>query len=1540
MPMERNDSEKPREYRFHRELIQDPNRLRDRIASSRDDEASFNEEQALRQNYAVSTTAAKFTLIASAANLVSKRPLGKIGLKIASELTGMINKTSQNATKSYLKFASYSGGALGRLSELEAETLSRTAEDTPLLNHLQIFKDIDNALDTLGKLDLQKDVFSATKGRGSFNSTLEGYVSQMRDALRERHTGYSNSVDAVENLSVDKVIKMATDTQNRGKMVNLFGEDRLADLVNARKIGLVDGKQRIDKRIFLDKKSEEVLDTRILSGSFLANNLESALSQVQIPLARLGLQDIFSGPIKHLFGEGDFSGVVRDPHSSEVMTRRVVFGENLYRVNTDAERFDHVSSGMRVAKKSKISEAVLARRGQLSSQKTKTASDIRKKHTNPIMQLVSALSEDTGIGRRFATQESVFKRATIDLVKRRMYGQRVVKETTQLQDIVENLKDITRSDPETGKKLSLLERAEDRLSKESRPDDRKLSFHQRTRRELLAALGDETEIQYVKHVKGKTVPVVNPVEGVRESDIGLRRLVPGKEKIRDRQTGELGKDGRPSLRRFTPMDSFAYESDGVTRALDVANFMTTRLNDLIGATLGIGFRPTPGMFGFAGNMSKIFGMAAGGALALEGVKYLDYLSGVPTGGYKASSLLMDIYGVAKISAQFMREFTGLSPAARYMEDLMPGSVESSASGFARTIAPIAIALKMAPTKAGILLGAGVSALIGEFPFNGLSDTPKETIDKLSGEELVPMRSGRYWMLGKQPFEGGKIQYFTPSMFARMRSEYKYTETLYGSQSEYFKNVSFLPTPSNLFRIPELVGNVLSPVTNIPFLGSVVEHMPLIGSMFDPTGSEYLAHKHKFDRPYPTAFAIEQLANRSVSDPANPGGATPSLRAYQTPGEVVAQMGKNTYPSFSELQPAVKQDVVSTGLAQMTELSGIYKFALWDIPFKSSELGTPKLADPDYMNSMTRAFYDESVGGLMGHTELLRRFLLSDYNNAQRQAVNTIPNTMPTWLPGSRSGFAGQTARGSYPGDNNFHIDFSRGDPYSKIPHGELRLPGAARERAFRLHSGSPGVYDAVDRFMVLADVAPNSEAYKHYQVLVNSMLKSGVVDDYWTNKIAKTSEHVTQKMQRYQTISRKFSGVKPDITTLLEENENEKNSTGLRTYYTAPEQAVGTAWEIFSHDVVKRMGIAVPILGPMVANKLLPVRDELESYLKREVYDTDEYDWTKPYTTMIRPMGEQLKSADPFTASVGGFITGQLIGANPIAKIALSTAGSLYFGATSSMRAIETGKLEGGYVPNYVIERRKMQEYFDNLEYMKYRRLENQARSQNLNDVANHFIDLKKRTIASLDYSLGAKQFVRDALIALPSREKQLFATTLDAPIQKQKEILQYIPEYLKPVYRAAWTKQGHNAYDYSNMRKGPDSRVAEYFAGRGMPEPDWAGFNPDVPMDAVRVKTMDSVWSSVGSDVHRAGVFGNVAAQLRVEFPAPDLSVFNFYKSSGYDPAARQQIEAELMQVGLTDFDITEDLGSGLENIVNVDVTSDRVLTNFFATAEQILRG
>jgi len=1614
MPQEGDRSRFSRGRDYQKDLIQDPERLRERIAASRDEGPAFDKERILRENYSLSDDIAKLTLLVSAASIISNRRLGDTGIHLADMVTSFINKIGRTKTKALGKYAAYFGESSGEISKIEADALRKVAGDAPLLAHLQIIKDLDTNIDNLKRLDAEGvSIFTDVDEIGIAGEKI---VAQMREDLVRRHSSDFNASKSFDNLTLDKITSMLSSESDKNYVTDLFGETQLETLMSAKRMGLISGDQVIDERIFIKKpiptpgevppapkapiptpgevppapkapiptpgevppipkkpipapgevppipkkpipvpgevppipsgiskdllRPAKIVDTRVLSGKYFGGMLERSFSQIQLPFANINLGKLFAAPIKHLFGEGDSSGIVRAPYSSNIKTRRLVIGEDLYRLRPGQANqpieLEHLSSGFRARESTDgIARAVIARRNQLASQTKRTATQIKAKSSNIFMQTIDAVQEDIGIGRRFATQEAYVKRGTIDLVKRRLQGTPKLKTTTKVDDITEELAKRTGTSKIDTSDLNFAERSAQRIAKETRPGKAKLRKHEKIQEDLLAALGDESSYEYLKEdlKTGEPIRVVDPVRGSSPDDMGLRR-VSKLEKI------DAGRADPGQLKTWVPMDSFAYESDLSSRLSDVANFMTTRLNDLIGATMGIGFKPTPGKFGFIGNTAKIFGLAAGTAVAFEGIKYADYLTGVPTGGYKASNLLLDVYAVAKMSAQYLREFVGLSPVARYMEDLMPGSIESSASEFARTLAPFAIALKMGPSKESLYLAAGLSALVGEFPFPGITDTPKETTDILSGEQQVPIRSGRYWMLGKQPFEGGKIDYFAPGMFARMRAEYKYTDTLYGSQAEYFQNTSFLPTPSNLFRIPELVGNVLSPLTNLPFLGSLLEHAPLIGSMFDPQGSEYLAQKHRFDRPYPTAFAIEELSNSTIGSMGVPGGNLSGLSAYQTPGESVIEMGMNPYPMRSELNSAVKKPLLSSAVSQVSELSGIYKFALWDMPFKSGVPTSPQLADPGFMNSITRSFYDESVGGLMGHTELLRRFVMSDYLQAQRQATNTIPNTMPTWLPGSRSSFTGNTAMGVFPGDRNYHIDFSIGDPYAKIPHGELRLPGAAREIAFRLHSGSPGIYDAVDRLMVLSDVAPNSESYKHYRIIVESMIKAGSIDQYWTDKLVKTREGVEQKLERYQTVSRKFNGISSQLAPLAGLMQAKKSEEGIRTYYTPPEQTLGTAWEIFSHDMVSRVGITIPILGPILSNKMLPMRDELEGYLKREVYDTDEYDWTKPYTTMIRPMHEQLKATDPFTAGVGGFVSGALMAANPISRIVMSTAGAMYFSGASSLRAISTGELTGGYVPGYVTERRRADEYFDKLEYIKLRRLEKSARSEGMHDIAEHFMDLKRRTISSLDYSLGTKQFVRDALIALPTREKQLFMSSLEAPTGRRQEILQYIPEHLKPVYQAAWSKQGSSEFSYSDIQQNPDVRAAQYFMQHGMPDPTWAGFHPDIPMDAVRVKTMDSVWGSPSNDLHRSGVFAVTANRLGTEFPDVDLSVYNFYNRSGLDAAAKQQLEAELMLSGITDYDIDENLGSGLDNIVNYDMSSRSGLENFFAIATDILRG
>lgn len=114
---------------------------------------------------------------------------------------------------------------------------------------------------------------------------------------------------------------------------------------------------------------------------------------------------------------------------------------------------------------------------------------------------------------------------------------------------------------------------------------------------------------------------------------------------------------------------------------------------------------------------------------------------------------------------------------------------------------------------------------------------------------------------------------------------------------------------------------------------------------------------------------------------------------------------------------------------LTEMGGIYGFGLMTM---TGELfREPTIATSTDMTSFRRAFWDLNIGNLGSDAnEIFRRFLPKD---RRLQEYNPVPNRMPDWLPGEE-----------------YFINFQVGDPYTKIPKGEMRLPGEGYERLYNV----------------------------------------------------------------------------------------------------------------------------------------------------------------------------------------------------------------------------------------------------------------------------------------------------------------------------------------------------------------------------------------------------------------------------------------------------------------------------------------------------------
>ena len=160
-----------------------------------------------------------------------------------------------------------------------------------------------------------------------------------------------------------------------------------------------------------------------------------------------------------------------------------------------------------------------------------------------------------------------------------------------------------------------------------------------------------------------------------------------------------------------------------------------------------------------------------------------------------------------------------------------------------------------------------------------------------------------------------------------------------------------------------------------------------------------------------------------------------------------------------------------------------------------------IANAGDIDSFTRQFWDAGIGGLGGETAEISRRFLPEFS--RRRRVNPLMNTMAeqhAWLP------------------EKFFVG---GDPFTKIINGEARLPGAGYEAINQLHPdqfASDG-YGAIDRYKILADIAPNSPEYKYWKQIVKMMNS-----DEAKKVLQDTEEMVKHQGKKHDFFNYKFLG--------------------------------------------------------------------------------------------------------------------------------------------------------------------------------------------------------------------------------------------------------------------------------------------------------------------------------------------------------------------------------------------------------------------------------
>lgn len=906
---------------------------------------------------------------------------------------------------------------------------------------------------------------------------------------------------------------------------------------------------------------------------------------------------------------------------------------------------------------------------------------------------------------------------------------------------------------------------------------------------------------------------------------------------------------------------------------DWANYQIARPTWLLEEMTGLGMRPGKTPAQTLWNLGTKVALPA--YLGWEALQYVEYKSKKHF-GYGPISGAAQLYAEGRVLAQQVLDSAGITDVAKSIEEQFPGAIDSpfskAAAAIGATFGGGALGQRLAGNRGGVAgLAAGLGA--GLLFASGVSTNAQDLKEIYQGDQLVPVRADRWWTMGRQPWKGSRIKYWKKHWIAESMTDYR-DKAIYGSTKESWRS-SWLPVPENWF----LLKNVADPY--------------------------YLERSHYYDRPYPVTAPmfgdiplVGPLAAATVGRLLKP----PIYREYKVPDNygspeewitgqsAAARMGIEPLPTPPP-NPVVKwrlDQLTGDTLNKLFDWTGMPGFMIGAIKeqvtgkrgwFEDATL----LASSDAMASAERNFYEKNLGGMLGNTEFLRRFITKGRRTG---TYNPIENVAPEWLPGHRSVF---------PGDRLGYLDFHSGDPYTILEKGEARLPGAGYEALVGLHSGEHGTYDDFDRFAILADVAPFSDAFKSYKTAVQTKIQRGLLDKASTKRFYQTLDNLSERMEsrtsaangRYATgafaeadvdISRVVGPSSFEVTQMpgvtfglagVKNNPYDMGGSQARALSNLQERMQGLVGQTVHMtwggagvetpaiiDGVNREAIAAglesdrltglgyqakhgqgglpglwesamqmrlpsPLDYPRV--KWLEQRSAVDEYEKFHVYGTADTGWSHPFRNYIFPWAN-----------------------NAVGR-----------------ESAENKRVD------------QLTEYMDNVKFLKNRRLANAAGLSGDSYTSQLFEKRASQTLTAL-YA-DQPNFWQNIYAAMPARERPYFPVFAGTTSEEQQErILEAVPDYMDHIYVGLWKRKTPGGQFNSPILRryaekaeqaskiDADTRVAEFMTQHPPPDKSWLGWHPAVDFDAMNVKMAEAN----AIDVHQMGMWENQARQAQELYP------------------------------------------------------------------------
>lgn len=581
-------------------------------------------------------------------------------------------------------------------------------------------------------------------------------------------------------------------------------------------------------------------------------------------------------------------------------------------------------------------------------------------------------------------------------------------------------------------------------------------------------------------------------------------------------------------------------------------------------------------------------------MGIEALKFGGFLLDTATGG-DASKIGAEAVKTIAIGANTVAESLGIVGAARHFREKAPGASASLAFGGT-------MLLTRSPMAA--MIAAEVAA-VAEHDLRPTAQLERE----VSGEKEVEVRKSRYWTFGRQPVWGSKISYWRPSLIHTATSGWQYTDILYGSKLEYFQHASWLPTPLNLFGFNKLADPYWLERKHyhdrpFPVTGSgPLSEIPIAGKLLAPIDMfikpPVEMHTEDYRRIVNAMAANSKAVRASLEEIAGEyKNMVIQLRAFaqEMESKYKSKIAKPAYDIYSSEYALPKsENELKERLRNFTDwlknYAGMIGFMAGTITPAGSqeeEQLKAKVATSDVGFGRERQFYNMELGGMAGFTEYIRRIVIKNYSLWGNQYVNEIDNEYVKekypWLPGE-----------------DYFMNFQEGDIYSKIPMGEIRLPGSGYEATHELVDN----YGLIDQFLVLANVAPYSREYTMKKAAVKKLMARDVLPNEVRYKVASALEGVDMLNERYDLSEYPYSmpmaREKVSLGRYIGEGMFETVLPGGKS--TMPIKVYGfeTDVDIAAKRIYESEGVDIDTAYSIARAKTEKAAEILESYSGREV---------------------------------------------------------------------------------------------------------------------------------------------------------------------------------------------------------------------------------------------------------------------------------------------------------------------------------------------------